>query len=406
MNWKLSSAQGHELVKLVEKTSSRLILVGDKAQLPSINSSRIFSLTQEYDIKTAMMDEIVRQKNPQTLEAVKHATNRNIESAIANLEHVEELPSYNERINWIANKWLSQENRDQILLFAPTNMNRQDITHIIRAQLTKEGVLYGESYKQTVLKTKQLEAVQQRFVAYYQSKDVIRFNNDFNKVKTVLYYTVDAITADHRKNNILPLIDNDGNKIKFALKNLPQYKTHTSAFERIIEVYKQENLELKIGDKVMWNRNFKFDAIRNGQVAKLIANNESNLIFIIDKDKTITLNKNHPALKHLDYGYVLTNYKVQGKDAEYGIGLMESNNRFSATIKNFYVQISRGIFGMTLVTDNKENLINAINKNSDEKLASLDMVSSKQLISHDARFNKELSIRPVINKQIQRESEI
>ena len=400
-----SSMQGHELVKLVEKTDARLILVGDKAQLPSINSSRIFSLIQEYDIKTALMDEIVRQKNPKALEAVRHATNRDIASSIANLEHVEELSTYNERINWLANKWLSQENRDQILLFAPTNANRQDITAIIREKLTEEGTLTGEPYKQAVLKTKQLEAVQQRFVAYYQHKDVIRFNNDFNKVKAGNYYIVDIINAEHRKNNILPLIDESGNKIKFALKHLPQYKIHTSAFERIIEVYRQENLELKIGDKIIWNRNFKACDIRNGQTAKLIKNDKTDLTFITDKDKAITLNKNHQALKHIDYGYVLTNYKVQGKDAQYGIGLMESNNRFSATIKNFYVQISRGILGMTLVTDNKENLINAINKNNDEKLASLDMVSSKQLMNHDARFNRELSIRPVINKQIERELE-
>ena len=106
-------------------------------------------------------------------------------------------------------------------------------------------------------------------------------------------------------------------------------------------------------------------------------------------------------MKHLDYSYVLTNYKVQGKDAPYGIGLMESYHRFSATMKNFYVQISRAVHGMTLVTDNKEHLIAAIKRNCDEKAASLDVMSSKQLAKHEERFMHQasLSIQPVIDKK-------
>lgn len=81
----LSSAQGHELIKKIEQTNARLILVGDKAQLPSVNSGRIFSLAQDYDINTAMMNEIVRQKNPRALEAVVHATKGEVQEAIDKL---------------------------------------------------------------------------------------------------------------------------------------------------------------------------------------------------------------------------------------------------------------------------------------------------------------------------------
>lgn len=58
----LSSHQGHELMKQIERTHARLVLVGDKAQLPSVNAGRIFGLTQEYGIEHSIMDEIVRQK--------------------------------------------------------------------------------------------------------------------------------------------------------------------------------------------------------------------------------------------------------------------------------------------------------------------------------------------------------
>ena len=99
---------------------------------------------------------------------------------------------------------------------------------------------------------------------------------------------------------------------------------------------------------------------------------------------------------------MLTNYKAQGKDAPYGIGLMESYHQFGATMKNFYVQISRAIHGMTLVTDNKEELEHALRRNMDEKQAAIDMVSSRRLKEHENRFKDKnaFSIQSVIDKKI------
>ena len=202
------------------------------------------------------------------------------------------------------------------------------------------------------------------------------------------------------------MVNEEGKTRLFPLKTLPQYKTHTASFERLIEVYHTKQLELKEGDSIIWCRNFKNESIRNGQRATLQTVRDKDMVFSTEQGNDMTLSKNHPALKHLDYGYVLTNYKVQGKDALYGIGLMESHHRFSATLKNFYVQISRAVMGMTLVTDSRENLIIAIERNDDEKKASLDMITSKQLIEHDLRFNQakhSIDIRPVIDKKIQQE---
>ena len=81
-------------------------------------------------------------------------------------------------------------------------------------------------------------------------------------------------------------------------------------------------------------------------------------------------------------------------------------NELTATLKNFYVQISRDILGMTLVTDNKEALAKAIENNPDEKESLSDMISSKRLIEHNLQFQDKyrLSIQPVINIKTERES--
>jgi conjugative transfer relaxase protein TraI len=401
----LSSPQGHALLKHIERTEARLVLVGDKAQLPSVNNSRIFGLTQEYGIETVVITDIVRQKNALLKEAVIHTTRGEINEALAKLD-IQALPTHEERIQWIAKRWLSMSpnERDSTLLFAPTHRDREAITHLIREGLKQKAELPGESWLQPTLKTKPMEAIQQRFVAYYQENDIIRFNQDVKRhgIQQNHYYRVGTISSKHRRNNILPLISDSGKTISFALKSLPQYKTHTTAFERPIEVYQQNALEMNVGDKLMWTRNFKAEGIRNGEMLQLESIQKDILIFKAEDGQVMSFQKNHVALQHLDYSYVLTNYKVQGKDAPFGIGLMESYHKFGATMKNFYVQISRAIHGMTLVTDSKTELCDAIHRNIDEKKAALDMTSSRKLKEHEIRFKEQrlISIQPVIEKKI------
>lgn len=400
----LSSPQGHELLKQVERTQARLVLVGDRAQLPSIQNGRIFGLIQDYGVEMAQMNDIVRQQNPVLKEAVIHAIQGNVQGALQKLD-AQELPTHEERVRWIASHWLSltKEQRDATLLFAPTHADRSAITQLIRDGLKTEGALKGASIMHPVLKSKNLEPIQQRFIAYYQTGDVVRFNQPFhkNRIKSGDYYTVASITSKHRRDNVLPLTNEQGKITLFPLKSLPDYKTHTSSFERVLELYRVNALELRAGDKVMWTRNLKSEDISNGDILTLQAIQDNHLIFTTKDNQSRLFEKNHPALKHLDYSYVLTNYKVQGKDATYGIGLMESYHHFGATMKNFYVQISRAIHGMTLVTDNKEQLTQAILRNHDEKQASLDMVSRTQLKMHDNRFKVQtnVSIQPVIDRK-------
>lgn len=316
---------------------------------------------------------------------------------------MKECVTHEERIAWIANHWLSlsQKGRDDTLLFAPTHAHREEITKLIRNGLKGEGILENEGLCQTVLKAK-MEPIQSRFIAYYQKGDKVRFNQEFktNNIQAGAYYTVGEISKN-RQDNVLPLINEQGKQIQFKLNNLPKYKTHNAAFERIIELYQPKKLELLVGDKVMWTRNFKANNLRNGQCATLHEIKENVFTFITKEGRQLTLEKDHPALKHLDYSYVLTNYKVQGKDAPFGIGLMESYHRFGTTLNNFYVQISRAIHGMILVTDNKEELVHAIRRNTEEKPVALDRISSEQLVRHEERFvqSNKFSMQAVITKK-------
>lgn len=221
-----------------------------------------------------------------------HATQGEVREALQKLD-VQELPTHEARVQWIAERWLglSSEKRDATLLFAPTHADRASITNLIREGLKQDGTLKGHVFIQPILKTKTIEAVQQRFTAYYQKGDVVRFNQDFKQhaIQRNEYYTVGTISSKHRQDNVLPLINDKGKNHHFALKPLPHYKTHTAPFDRVMEVYQTKSLELQSGDKVMWTRNSKADGIRNGETLTVQTIQDNQLVLMTNDGQSMAL---------------------------------------------------------------------------------------------------------------------
>jgi conjugative transfer relaxase protein TraI len=402
----LSSPQGHELIKLIEQKGARLYMVGDDAQLPSVKNGRIFGLSQEYGIQTTEMVDNIRQLNPQLKESVHHAIDGQVYDAVKKINEVREFKTHEERVAAVANSYLqlSHHVRENTLLFAPTHANRREITVIIRDGLKKEGTLGDNQTLLTVLKPKALEEAQLYHAQYYSKGDVIRFNHQSKRygIERGEYLTVDRVSQEHKRDNALRLIHKNGKAFNFRLNELPAYKPTRAGFSRHIEVYQQEELELADGDRILWTRNFKKEGIANSERALVTSITEECISLTLDSGETKTLNRKHEALQHLDHGYVFTNIKVQGKDKMYGIGMVESYNKFAATLKNFYVQISRGIHSMKLVTDDQNNLIRALEENDDTKKSSIDFVSTNQLKQHQKQFSQSqhsMNIDAVIEKK-------
>jgi len=406
----LSNPQGHKIIQLIDDAGSQLKIIGDRAQLPSPSSGRWFSLIQDYGIDTVQMTDNLRQKEGLLKESAIHASRGEIYDAVEKLSAVIELETYQERIEETANLWLklSKEERKQTLCFAPTHKNRKDITEIVRHELKEEGTLTGERLHQNILSSRPLTSIELRNSVYYTRDDVLRFNITIPRfnIKSGDYLTVQEVSSKHKHNKTLCLLRENGRKITFPLKALPGFNESSKDLERPIEIYRKGVIELQAGDIIQWKRNDQSLGINNSELATIEKISKDEItIQQQDKEQT-TLKLNTPALKHLDHGYVLTTYGVQGKDKKRGIGLIEAENRFSTTIENYYVETTRGVEEMTVVTDNKVNLVKAITTRDSQKGSALEFVDSEVLRAHSARLNpKELSLQSVIDKKQIRELE-
>lgn len=408
----LSSPQGHELMRLIEQKGARMVLVGDDAQLPSVKNGRIFGLSQEYGISTAQLTDIVRQKSEQLQEAVTHAIKGEIYEAVNKTTAVREFSTYDERITHFAESYLnlSKAARQETLLFAPTHKNRADITALIRNGLIQEGTLGSQEITHDTLIAKPLEEKQWHHARYYTKNDVIRFNVDIPRysIQKGDYFTVASVKQEQVKTETLPLIREDGRTFNFKLATLPAYNPHKAGLERYIEIYQPKTLMLRENDTLMWTKNFKKEGVANSETATLISINPESLTVKLADGNLKEIEKSNPVLKHLDHGYVFTNYKVQGKDKRDGIGFVESYNKHAATLRNYYVQVSRGIRSITIITDNKTQLMRALSENIDEKKSAIDHLSTAQLRNHNdalANHTHSLDLSAVIDRRETKEQQ-
>ncbi|MGM9451934.1 conjugative transfer relaxase/helicase TraI [Legionella bozemanae] len=408
----LSNPQGHKIIKLAEQFNTQLKIIGDKAQLPSPSSGKLFSVIQDYGINTVAMTDNLRQKDAELRESAIHAGRGEIYDAVEKLTHVETLNTYLNRIEYISSKWLSltPDERQNTLCFAPTHKNRQDITQILRRALIQEGTLTGQEHLQPILKERNLTGIKHRNAAYYSQNDIIRFNHAIKRynIKAGDYLTVGQVTNANKEKNTLPLTLENGQTIKFKLSSLPEFKIENKDLERPVEIYRQEQLSLMTGDQIQWKRNSEQNGIRNSELATIKQITKEGIELTTEDNQTLHLSHGVKELYHLDHGYVLTTYATQGKDKKRGLGLIESLNRFASTIQNYYVETTRGIWEMTVVTDDKEHLVKAITTNSSDKYSSIDMVDSDVLKAHEARFKEHknsMVLQNAIEKKLSKEQD-
>ena len=136
------------LVAIADKTGiARVVLVGDTAQLKAVSAGQPFALMQKGGMATAVMDEVLRQKDPDLKQAVARAREGEAGEAMTRLanrviEHAREDLGAEAARAWLA---LPPEERDSCAVLAPTHAVRREINAAIREGLEEEGRLSGRT---------------------------------------------------------------------------------------------------------------------------------------------------------------------------------------------------------------------------------------------------------------------
>ena len=149
-----STHQARDLLRIAGALRvPKLVLVGDAKQLDAVDAGKPFARLQADGMKTAAMDEILRQRDPDLKAAVEASLTGEIGKAFDKLgPNVAEVKADN-IAGAVAARWLrlSPEERERPGVMAPSHALREGINANIRERLVREGRIAGPAMETACL---------------------------------------------------------------------------------------------------------------------------------------------------------------------------------------------------------------------------------------------------------------
>ena len=357
----LSTAQLLALTRLAERIGvARVVLCGDHRQLQSVRPGQPFRLLQEAGMPTAVMDEIVRQRNPVIRRAVRDALSGRPGRALARLaERIEEVPAQ-ALAETAAREFLAlpDAERAHTLLVAPTNALRREINAGVREGLVEEGKIRGPALLVERLIDLHLTAPEKARPSSYEPGDEVAF------VQDLLPYRV-------RNAEACVVTGVDGERV--ALRHPDGTPRHiapaTGRIRYHFKVCESAPIELRAGDRIRWTHNDHRRGLLNGETATVARIAGSTVTLRTEGGAKRVLEAADPQLRHIDHAYTSTTHAAQGSTCGRVIAVLDADPMPLTHQLTFYVQISRAREEVVLLTDDREQLIETLEEQSGERVS-------------------------------------
>ena len=373
-----STVQARDLLRIArELRIPRVVLVGDSKQLDAVDAGKPFAQLQAAGMKTAVMDEIMRQRDPALKEAVEASLKGDIQRAFERLGgNVAEVKADN-IAGAVAARWLRLDpvGRERTGVMAPSHALRQEINGHIRARLAREGRIHGPAMRSERLVSKGYTNAEKALAANYAPGDVVAFHRPYKRIGVEKGDERLVAGVDHEARTVL-LDDGSGGTVAWKPGEIGGRRGGS-------EVYRREGVELRAGDRVRWTRNDAGLGLVNSRTAEVAAVRDGRVTFRLEDGRTLELGGNDPQLRHLDHAWAATVHAFQGRTVDNVIAAMEAKHPNLTTQKGFYVEISRARDRAELVTDDADGLRARLQAVTGERIAALEGIGEMQREAQD-----------------------
>jgi ATP-dependent exoDNAse (exonuclease V) alpha subunit len=324
-----------------------VLLIGDIRQHQGIEAGRPFEQMQEAGMRTARLDEIVRQKEPILKSAVELLATGQVSAALGALQEqgrVKEIPNAEERVRTIAKSYI--ESPENTLIVSPDNASRRELNVAVRQELKANGSLAPEDHTFPVLVQRQdMTGAERSWASHYEINDVVRYTRGSKAVgiEAAAYALVVAINPS-------------ANQLTVEKAN-GQLATYDPRRLTGVSVYREIQREFSVGDRIQFTAPDKSLGVANRDMAAIEAiHPDGRLSVRLDNTRQIEFNPNEH--RHLDHGYAVTSHSSQGLTAERV--LIQADTKVHPDLLNSrfaYVSISRASHDATLFTDDIAKLV-------------------------------------------------
>ena len=329
-------------------------------------------LGQQSGMKTATMDQIMRQREPELKAAVEASLGGDIRKAFAKLgSNVAEVNPDN-LAGAAAARWLrlSPQERQNAGLMAPSHALRVHINEIVRERLIRDGQVKGPGIQTERLVSRGYTHAEKTMAENYASGDVVAFHRPYKRLGVEKGDELDVAGID-RDANTVNLRRKDGEIVAWTPHKL-------AARTGGAEVYRTESMELRQGDRIRWTRNDNELGLINSQTAEVARVKNGTVTFALEDGRTLDLKDGAPQLRHMDRAWASTVHAFQGRTVDTVIAAMEANHPNLTTQKTLYVEISRARDRAELVTDNRDALRERLQAVTGERISALEAVEPER----------------------------
>jgi len=326
----------------------RVLLIGDTRQHQGVEAGKPFEQLVDAGMKTARLDQIVRQKDPELLRAVEHLSRGEVADAVALLEQqgrVTEISDSEKRIASIARNYA--DNPVNTIIVSPDNASRRAINQAVRSELQERGIVESENHALRVLAPRSdMTGADRAWAARYEVGDVLHYQRG-SKALGIEQRSYAQVVSTDTKSNLLTVEKPHGQQV-----------TYDPARLHGISAYREIERDFAVGDRLQFTAPNRELGIANrdlGTVQKIEASAAMTVRMDGGKDRAVTFD---PAeMRHFDHGYAVTSHSSQGLTSERVLVNMDTtvhpeliNTRFA------YVSVSRASHDAQIFTNNLAQL--------------------------------------------------
>jgi hypothetical protein len=358
--WSLASTkQMHTFLELLGP-QDRVLLVGDVRQHEAVDAGRPYHQLQEAGIRTAHLDEIVRQRDPALKAVVERLSRGEVQSAVERLDHqgrVHEIGPREERLTAIANEYVKDPYAT--LVVSPDNQSRQDLNDVIHRAMQRHGHVDHEDRHVSVLVPRQeMTGTDRQWAERYEAGDVVRYSRGSKTlgIQAGDYARVEQVEA---KTNHVTVKTDDERTVTYDPRRLQG-----------VTLYRETERAFAARDRVQSTAPDQARDLANrelGTVERIDTNGRMEIRW--DSGRTSSFESGER--RHLDYGYAVTSHSSQGQTASRVLVHVETERAGEKLVNQrlAYVAVSRGQYDARIYTDDKVKLSRALGRDVSHRSA-------------------------------------
>ena len=346
-----STEQIRDFLRRIDK-NDKVLLVGDIRQHQGVDAGKPFEQLQEAGMRSALLDRIVRQKDPELLKAVEHLSKNETEMGVRMLQQqgrVTEIADAEQRISAIAKAYSAHP--ESTIIVSPDNASRRALNQAVRQELQILGLLETEDHSIKVLTPRSdVTGAERAWAARYQAGDVLHYTRG-SKEHGIEGGSYAEVVAAMPKNNLITVQKQDGELVTYDPSRL-----------RGISAYKEIEREFAIGDRVQLTAPNRDLNLANRDLGTLKSFDDDGRVTLrMDSGKDVSFDPR--VMRHFDHGYAVTSHSSQGLTSQRVLVNMDTEVHPELISGRFaYVSVSRASLDARIFTNNAATLAESLSQ--------------------------------------------